>query len=57
MKYKVNDIVNVHNYNYRLIGKIIKIYKDKYNIEIAIIKDTKNKLYEICLSDISMKLN
>ena len=57
MKYKINDIVNVHNYNYWLIGKIIKIYKDKYNIEVAIIKDTKNKLYEICLSEISMKLN
>ena len=56
MKYKVNDIVNVHSYDLRLIGKIIHIGMNKFGFISVIVKTKNSKLFEICEQDITMKL-
>ena len=56
MKYKVNDIVNVHSYDLRLIGKIIHIGINKFGFISVIVKTKNSKLFEICEQDITMKL-
>ena len=56
MKYKVNDIVNVHSYDLRLIGKIIHIGMNKFGFTSVIVKTKNSKLFEICEQDITMKL-
>ena len=57
MKYKVNDIVNVNTYELKLIGKIISIYNNRYGFKSIIVKNSHNKLFEICEQDISIKLS
>ena len=55
MKYKINDIVNIHTYNLRLIGEIISINKDNYGLDVLIIKDKNGKLFECSEQDIAIK--
>ena len=57
MKYKVNDIVNVNTYELKLIGKIISIYNNRYGFKSIIVKNSYNKLFEICEEDIAFKVN
>ena len=57
MKYKVNDIVNVNTYELKLIGKIISIYNNRYGFKSIIVKNSHNKLFEICEQDIAFKVN
>ena len=55
LQYKINDIVNIHTYNLRLIGEIISINKDNYGLDVLIIKDKNGILFECSEQDIAIK--
>ena len=55
MKYEINDIVNVHSYGLRVIGKIISRHKDDFGFIAYIVKDKNGKLFECCDDDIAIK--
>lgn len=56
MKYKVGDIVNVHSYDLRFVGKIKKIVTDNYGVRIATLINKDGKYYDVCEQDITRKL-
>jgi hypothetical protein len=55
MKYKINDIVQVHTYDLRVIGKIVNVDNAADYLCIKV-RSKDGQMYEVCEQDIAMKL-
>lgn len=55
MKYEIDDIVQVHTYDLKVVGKIVSGDNAPGYLVIKI-KDKNGKLWEVCEQDIAMKL-
>tara|TARA_Y100000310_G_C20500494_1_gene723736 strand:+ start:778 stop:972 length:195 start_codon:yes stop_codon:yes gene_type:complete len=55
-KYEIGDIVNVHSYDLRFIGKITKTITDNYGVRIVTLISKDGQYFEVCEQDITIKL-
>ena len=54
-KYKIGDIVNVHTYELRVIGKIVNIDNESDYLCVKL-RDSNGQMYEVGEQDITTKL-